>query len=546
MGDKARAKALRARGRRAGRARARGRGRLARGGPRVRGRARLPRRDQGGRGRRRQGHARGARRRPSSPAALDAARREAQGGVRRRPRARRALPRAPAPHRGAGARRRARRRSCTSASASARCSAATRRSIEEAPSPVVDDALRARMGEAAVALARACGYEGAGTVEFIAAGRPERLLLPRDEHAAAGRAPGDRGGLRRRPRRAAAARRGRRAARARAGGRCARAGHAVEARLYAEDPADGFLPATGTVRRATSSPPGVRVDSGIARRAARSAPALRPDAGEGDRPRARPRGGAARGSTARSASCSVLGVATNAAFPRALLGASRGARGRDRHRAARARARTSSPPAAARRPACPAAALAACSATRRRRRAGPVPAARSTEHGEVRGRATARSVAARGEREWRGASVRGAPAGVVRVDARRRRARATRSPRDGDALWIGRDGHHARGCAPRAPRAAPAARGGRLARGADARHGAARPRRRRRRGRRGRRAARARVDEDGARDRRARTRGDGRARCDARGRRPGRRCAERAGRRGGRADERLPRRATSR
>ena len=40
--------------------------------------------------------------------------------------------------------------------------------IEEAPSPAVDDALRARMGEAAVALARACGYVGAGTVEFIA------------------------------------------------------------------------------------------------------------------------------------------------------------------------------------------------------------------------------------------------------------------------------------------------------------------------------------------------------------------------------------------
>ncbi len=42
--------------------------------------------------------------------------------------------------------------------------------VEEAPSPVVDAELRARMGEAAVALARACGYEGAGTVEFIATG----------------------------------------------------------------------------------------------------------------------------------------------------------------------------------------------------------------------------------------------------------------------------------------------------------------------------------------------------------------------------------------
>ena len=39
-------------------------------------------------------------------------------------------------------------------------------------------------------------------------------------------------------------------------------GWAVEARLYAEDPAAGFLPATG-VLRAFSAPPGVRVDSGV-------------------------------------------------------------------------------------------------------------------------------------------------------------------------------------------------------------------------------------------------------------------------------------------
>ena len=40
--------------------------------------------------------------------------------------------------------------------------------LEESPSPVVSPELRARLGEEAVALARAAGYHGAGTVEFIA------------------------------------------------------------------------------------------------------------------------------------------------------------------------------------------------------------------------------------------------------------------------------------------------------------------------------------------------------------------------------------------
>jgi acetyl/propionyl-CoA carboxylase alpha subunit len=49
--------------------------------------------------------------------------------------------------------------------------------VEETPSPAVDDALRARMGAAAVAAARAVAYEGAGTVEFLVAGD----TLDRDE-----------------------------------------------------------------------------------------------------------------------------------------------------------------------------------------------------------------------------------------------------------------------------------------------------------------------------------------------------------------------------
>ena len=64
---------------------------------------------------------------------------------------------------------------------------------------------RMRMGDAAVTAAKAVGYVNAGNVEFIY--RRGRVLLPRDEHPPPGRAPGDRAGLRHRPRRRAAARR---------------------------------------------------------------------------------------------------------------------------------------------------------------------------------------------------------------------------------------------------------------------------------------------------------------------------------------------------
>jgi len=139
--------------------------------------------------------------------------------------------------------------------------------VEESPSPAVDAGLRARMGEAAVSAARAVGYHGVGTVEFlldvskggpggdfyflemntrlqvehpvtelvtgldlvrlqlaVAEGRP----LPAEVHHAA------------------------------------IDGHAVEVRLYAEDPLHDYQPQTGRVE-ALEFPgvPGLRVDSGV-------------------------------------------------------------------------------------------------------------------------------------------------------------------------------------------------------------------------------------------------------------------------------------------
>lgn len=139
--------------------------------------------------------------------------------------------------------------------------------VEEAPSPFVDPELRQRMGEAAVNAAKACHYRGAGTVEFlvdndrnfyflemntrlqvehpvtelitgldlvawqleVAAG--EKLPLTQDEIELNG--------------------------------------HAVEVRLYAEDPRNNFMPQTGRIRlwgcpeRTGKAESGIRMDHGI-------------------------------------------------------------------------------------------------------------------------------------------------------------------------------------------------------------------------------------------------------------------------------------------
>jgi geranyl-CoA carboxylase alpha subunit len=134
--------------------------------------------------------------------------------------------------------------------------------IEEAPSPAVDDGLRARMGAAAVAAARSIGYRGAGTVEFLLAADGAFYFLEMNtrlqvEHPvtelAAGVdlvkwqflvARGDELPLTQEEVRFVR--------------------HAIEVRLYAEDPYNGFLPQTGHVdvwRPAFAQ--GARFDYGI-------------------------------------------------------------------------------------------------------------------------------------------------------------------------------------------------------------------------------------------------------------------------------------------
>jgi propionyl-CoA carboxylase alpha chain len=136
--------------------------------------------------------------------------------------------------------------------------------IEEAPSPFVDDAMRAAMGEAAVRAATAVGYVGAGTVEFIVAPSGEFFFLEMNtrlqvEHPVTELVTGvDLVRLqiqvaegRPLPREATTA---------------TISGHAIEARLYAEDPTEDFRPSPGPVHAfEVPESAGARLDSGVER-----------------------------------------------------------------------------------------------------------------------------------------------------------------------------------------------------------------------------------------------------------------------------------------
>jgi propionyl-CoA carboxylase alpha chain len=132
--------------------------------------------------------------------------------------------------------------------------------IEESPSPAVTPEVRGRMTDAAVALARKVGYTNAGTVEFLLAPSGDFYFIEVNtriqvEHPVTEMVTGlDLVRLQ---------------IEIAQGGKLPDAqqqsGHAIEARLYAEDPTNGFLPSTGTLHvwEPPESSTGSRIESGV-------------------------------------------------------------------------------------------------------------------------------------------------------------------------------------------------------------------------------------------------------------------------------------------
>jgi len=137
--------------------------------------------------------------------------------------------------------------------------------IEESPSPALTPSVRSAMTDAAVAAARAAGYINAGTIEFLLEGSGDNsrfyflemntrlqvehpvteavtgvdLVRAQFVVAAGGELPWTQASLTQR-------------------------GHAIECRVYAEDPAAGFLPQAGTLLMYREpAGPGIRIDSGV-------------------------------------------------------------------------------------------------------------------------------------------------------------------------------------------------------------------------------------------------------------------------------------------
>ncbi|MED5158977.1 MAG: ATP-grasp domain-containing protein, partial [Candidatus Thermoplasmatota archaeon] len=134
--------------------------------------------------------------------------------------------------------------------------------IEEAPSPAVNSELRQAMGAAAVKAAESVGYEGAGTVEFLLSSRGKFYFLEMNtrlqvEHPVTEMTTGIDLVLKQ--------------FEVAAGlplgiiqADVGISGHAIEARVYAEDASRGFLPCVGRLAIwKTPQGPGIRVDSGV-------------------------------------------------------------------------------------------------------------------------------------------------------------------------------------------------------------------------------------------------------------------------------------------